>query len=123
MPPSGVWSSVAACFSIWLVFTIYKRYNHIRNLRFLPGPPTVSYLWGDTIDLRQSPVGTKYREWRRKYGTTYIIREPLMVRSRREPSSHLELTFCEGTHTSSGRHQGSCTRIEQYIDLLETGRG
>lgn len=74
------WPSAAACVAVWLAFRVYSRLQHIYALSYLPGPPTASRLWGDTFELHKLKVGTRYREWREKYGPTYLIREPLMVR-------------------------------------------
>lgn len=72
------WPSAAACVAVWLAFRVYSRLQHIYALSYLPGPPTASRLWGDTFELHKLKVGTRYREWREKYGPTYLIREPLM---------------------------------------------
>ncbi|KAI0310795.1 cytochrome P450 [Amylostereum chailletii] len=62
----------------WIAYKLYRRIVHIRRLLFLPGPPTISRLWGDVFDLRKAPVGTRYNIWRKQYGPTYLIRESLM---------------------------------------------
>lgn len=65
--------------TLWIAYAVYKRIVHVRYLSALPGPPTVSYIWGDTFDLKQAPVGTRWNVWRQRYGPTYLIREPFMV--------------------------------------------
>ena len=75
-----LWVAIATCVAVGIAYRLCRRLRHIYALSYLPGPPTVSYLWGDAFDLRKAPVGTKYREWRRAYGPTYVIHEPFMVR-------------------------------------------
>lgn len=76
---STLFLSAAGLVGLLVVNKLYRRLVHIRSLSFLPGPEPVSSLWGDSIDLRRAPVGSRYPEWRKRHGTTYIIREPLMV--------------------------------------------
>ncbi|KAI0345465.1 cytochrome P450 [Trametopsis cervina] len=68
---------VASIPALWLTYKFYERVVHVRHLSDLPGPPPVSYLWGDVFDLKKAPVGTLWRVWRKKYGPTYVIHEPL----------------------------------------------
>ena len=64
---------------VWAAYKLYLRWKHVVALSFLPGPPTISYLWGDGFDLKKAPIGTRYNVWRKTYGPVYKLREPLMV--------------------------------------------
>ncbi|KAI0083055.1 cytochrome P450 [Irpex rosettiformis] len=64
--------------AVWIVFKLYQRAVRLRQISDLPGPPVVSYIWGDIFDLKKAPVGTVWRTWRKEYGPTYVIHEPLM---------------------------------------------
>ncbi|KAI0319617.1 cytochrome P450 [Amylostereum chailletii] len=78
LPSSSFCCLTATAFIVWIAHKAYKRIAHIRRLSFLPGPPTVSHLWGHAFDLRGAPTGTRYNVWREQYGPVYLIRDPLM---------------------------------------------
>ncbi|VDC04240.1 unnamed protein product [Peniophora sp. CBMAI 1063] len=71
-------SSFVKLLGLWTAYKLCKRFKHVSALSFLPGPPTVSYVWGNLFDLKKAPVGTRYNVWRKIYGPVYTLRELLM---------------------------------------------
>ncbi|KAI0029798.1 cytochrome P450 [Vararia minispora EC-137] len=74
----ATWPRIAAVAGLWVSYKLYRRFTHVCALSFLPGPPTLSYVWGNVSALRKAPVGTRYNVWRKMYGPVYRLREPLM---------------------------------------------
>ena len=64
---------------LWVTYSLYRYASRVRDLLDLPGPPVVSYIWGDIFTLKKAPVGTLWRSWTNKYGPTYVIHECFMV--------------------------------------------
>ncbi|KAI0051996.1 cytochrome P450 [Auriscalpium vulgare] len=72
-----VWSTLGALLGALLLRRLVRRYLQIRSLACVPGP-RASRLWGNAFDVRGKRVGTQWEVWRRKYGGTYKLHEPLM---------------------------------------------
>ncbi|KAA1477771.1 cytochrome P450 [Dentipellis sp. KUC8613] len=66
------------------VFTSLPLFRYTRRLRNqykekYPGPPLTigSLIWGHIPGARRAAVGTRYTEWRKKFGMMYCLRGPL----------------------------------------------
>jgi len=59
------------------LYSLYKS----RSQPLLPylGPPPPSLVFGHSLDVVQSPVGTRYPVWEKEYGPTYPLRGPFGV--------------------------------------------
>ncbi|KAK7045253.1 cytochrome P450 [Favolaschia claudopus] len=58
-----------------LGYITYLLFRRSRNLRDIPGPPSPSWLFGNTLQILTTPIYGEYEfKWLRKYGSVYRVK-------------------------------------------------
>lgn len=66
--------------AVFIVIVVHGFLSRAYTLRHLPGPPAQNWIFGNAIDLKRAPVGTRFNVWAKRYGHTYRLVGPLSVR-------------------------------------------
>jgi hypothetical protein len=74
-----MWLALSSLATLALGAAFHTLYARSRKLRGLPGPTNPSIFFGNTVDLRRAPTGTRWKVWQKAYGATYKITGPLLV--------------------------------------------
>jgi hypothetical protein len=74
-----MWLALSSLAALALGAALHTLYARSRKLWGLPGPKNPSFFFGNTVDLRRAPIGTRWKVWQRAYGATYKITGPLLV--------------------------------------------
>ncbi|ESK95440.1 cytochrome p450 [Moniliophthora roreri MCA 2997] len=69
-----VYTLIIICVTLVIVYAISRRSRS--DFSFLPGPPSPSFVYGHSLDIAQSPVGTRYNVWQEVYGPTFPLKGP-----------------------------------------------